>query len=63
MYARPNGGTYELKVFTGPLTGEESGTPAISSLSPGAVVRGSTNVTLTVAGTIFHEWNGHIVLY
>ncbi len=48
-----NGGKYELKVFTGALTGEGPKAPMVADLSPNAAVQGTTNVLVSINGTNF----------
>ena len=45
-----NGGTYELKVFTGSLSGEVLA-PTVTGISPDAAVQGATGVNITLNGT------------
>lgn len=46
-----NDGNYELKVFTGPLTGTAA--PAIVGVTPNIVVQGATNLEVTINGNNF----------
>ena len=48
---KANGGNYELKVFTGALSGGSA--PAIAGISPGIAAQGATDLTIIINGSNF----------
>ena len=50
-----NPGTYELKVFTGDLSGEEIPAPIVTRVQPTKAVPGATGLDLSISGKNFEE--------